>query len=100
MNNFNKILEAEKKYQQVISKAQKNILQDKEKFYEDLKLKEEAIKSDFKAELERDYKRSIEDYKKQGEDILTKANLDAENILKFANINDAVKLLEEEMKNV
>lgn len=100
MSNFKKVLEVEKKYEQVISKAQKTIEKDRENFYENLKLKEEAIKSDFKAELERDYKRSIEDYKKQGEDILAKAKQEALHISKYANVEDAIIFLEEEMKNV
>lgn len=100
MSNFKKVLDIEKKYDQIISTSKKSLEKEREKFYDNLKLKEEAIKSDFKGELERDYKKSIKDYTRQGEDILNKAKQESEQIFKYANIDDAIKLLEGEIKNV
>lgn len=99
-SNFKEVLEIERKFDHIIQTAQKNSQKKLDQFKEELKLKDEAIKLDFKKELESDYKKRIKNLKKSGIDELEKSQKNAKNILENSKIEEGVIFMMEKIKNV
>ena len=100
MTNFKKVLETEKKYQQIINNTNKSIEKKKHIFYSNLKLKEEATKLDFQKELNNDFVKKIDNLKIEAKKIIENSKNESLNLLQNSNIEKAKQLLMEEIKNV
>lgn len=100
MSNFKKVLEVEKKYEHSINTARKKSEKNLQKFTEELKIKEEAIKQDYKKELEHDFNKQVSNFKARGEQLYSDAKEEAQRIEKNSNSAGARKILMEAVKNV
>ncbi len=100
MSKFKRVLEIEKKYDHIVKTAKRKSGDELESFVDELKLKEDVIKQDFKRELERDFKRELDSIKNQGEDELKRAKEQADFIYKNANREEVVDFLMKEVEKI
>ncbi len=100
MDNFKKVLEIENKYNHQINLAKKRLNLKKENCLNDLNLKEEAIKNDFKNELNSDFVKVKKEFEKEADLLIQKALEDSKHIRREANIEGAINLILEDVKNV
>ena len=100
MSNFKKVLEIEKKYNHIINLAKNNSEKKIVSFENELNLREEVIKNDFKSELEREFNHQVSLFEAQGESQMRDAKDEVELIFKTVDVDGAADLLLEEIKNV
>ena len=100
MSNFKTILKIEKKYEKIINDANKKVDLNMEKFLDELKLKDSAYRQDYKKELERDHKRSLNQIENKCKKNLDAVKEEAINIKKNAKKKQTIDFLMGEIKNV
>lgn len=99
MNEITQVLEIEKKYEHIISKAQnsseKKLSEKQTQLEENYQTKKKELQSEFKTELSELQTKLEESGKKD----LEKATTNAKQIIQTANIDNAKNYLLEEIKN-
>ena len=93
MSTFKEILDVEKKYSRNVDKAQKEHDKKLAKFKEDLLLKEEAIKQDYKKQLDEEFKKEVKDAKRVASENIEKAQTQAKHMETKAQIEKASQLI-------
>lgn len=97
METYKQVLDIEKKYDHKISTAKKQLEKDFEKFSENLKDEEAAIKNDYRKELEQKIRKERKSLIEKGEEMIEKARNEAEALRKRSNKDEVTKKMMEEL---
>jgi len=100
MDNYEQVLDFEKEYEKTLKSAKERLEEAFQKYHEELKAEYELKRENLKKELDEKLAASIEEFKRQGEEIYQNAISEAENLRKDSRKYKAIEKMMGRVKNV